>query len=177
MNNANSTALVRAACAIAVTAALVAPATARAQAAPSTTRAALEGHWTLVSVVNEKDGVKTEALGADPLGLFIYDRSGRYALQLYRAGLPAIAANDRLKATDAENRAITSGSLAHFGTYSVDEIAGTFTIRPVAGTFPNWVGKEMPRKFSVSGDELTIFNPSSSGNLGSRSYLVLRRAR
>lgn len=149
-----------------------------AQPAPKTTRAALEGSWTLVSIVNEKDGVKSDSpMGANPLGLFIYDRGGRYSVQIYRQGLAPIAANDRNKGTAEEYKAIMQGSLSHFGTYTVDEKAGTFTIRPVAGNYPNWVGKDQPRKFTVTGDELKILNPSSSGDPASKSYLTLKRAK
>ncbi len=163
---------------IAVAATLAAATAAWAQPAPKTTRAALEGHWTLVSIVNEKDGVKSDSrLGANPLGLFIYDRSGRYSVQIYTQGLAPIAANDRYKGTAEEYKAIMHGSLSHFGTYTVDEKAGTFTLRPVAGNYPNWVGKDQPRKFAVSGDELKILNPSSSGDPTSKSYLTLKRAK
>lgn len=162
---------------IVIAMALAASTAAWGQDAPSTKRAALEGHWTLKSVVNELDGVKSEPLGKDPLGLFIFDRSGRYAIQLYKPGLPPIAANDRYKGTDEEYRTIVRGSLSHYGTFTVDEKAGTFTVRAVAANYPNWIGKDQPRKFSVKGSELTIQNPSSSGNPNSKSYLILHRAK
>lgn len=153
---------------------LTVPASARAQqpGKPS----ALEGIWSLVSVVNEKDGRRTETMGPNPHGLFIFDRSGHYAIQLIRSDLPPIAANDRSKATAEESKAVQDGVLAHFGKWTADDQAGTFMIRPVASSFANWKGKELPRKFEVKGDDLKIINPSSSRDPGATSYLVLKRA-
>jgi lipocalin-like protein len=147
-----------------------------AQEKAGTSAKQLVGHWTLVSNVNERDGKKTEVFGPNPKGLFIYDSSGRYAILLFRANLPKIASNNRETATAEENKAIVQGSLAHFGTYTVNEKEGTFTIRPQGGTFPNWIGADQLRKFSITGDELKITNPSPSVG-GGTSYLILKRAK
>lgn len=148
-------------------------ATRQAQAAGSS----IEGHWSLVSVVTEKDGKKSDTMGPNPLGLFIFDPSGRYAFQLYRSDLPKIASNARDTATPDEKAAIFIGSFSHYGTYTVDEKEGIFTIRPAASTLPNWVGQNLKRTFSVSGDELKIFNPASSRDPSARAYLVFTRAK
>lgn len=136
----------------------------------------LVGHWTLVSNVNEKDGKKTEVFGPNPKGLFIFDSSGRYAILIFRATLPKIASNSRETATAEENKAIVQGSLAHFGTYTVNDKEGSFTIRPQGSTFPNWGGADQLRKFAITGNELKITNPSPSVGAGT-SYLTLKRAK
>jgi len=70
-----------------------------------------------------------------------------------------------------------SGSLAHFGTYKVDDKAGTLAILPEASSYPNWSGVEQPaRKFTVSGEKLQIVNPAPSGGTGT-TYLNLQRAK
>lgn len=135
----------------------------------------LIGHWTLVSVKNEQDGKTTEPLGPNPKGLFILDRSGRYALQIFRPDLPKFASNNRNTGTPEENKAVVLGALAHFGTYSVDQKKGTYTVRPEASTYPNWVGIDQERSFSVSKDELKIINPS--GSRGGASTLIWKRAK
>lgn len=161
---------------ICATAVLCAAPTAWAQQSQGL-RASLEGHWILVSAITEKDGTKTAAMGPDPLGLFIFDASDRYAIQLYNQGLPKVASNARNTATADEIKAIYQGSLAHYGTYTVNDKEGSFTIRATGSTFPNWVGRDLHRKFTVTGDELTIFNPASSRDPNAKAYLVLKRAK
>ena len=136
--------------------------------------ARLHGHWSLESTESvAKDGTRTP--GQAQKGLFIFDPSGRYSIQLYRVPLPKFASNNRQTGTDAENKAVVQGSLAHFGTYKVDDKAGTFTILAEASSFPNWTGVEQPpRKFIVAGDKLTIINPAPSAGSGT-SELTLKR--
>lgn len=148
---------------------------ARAQQTTAHTAKQLIGHWTLVSVKNEQDGKTMESFGPNPKGLFIFDRGGRYALLMFRSDLPKFASNNRSTGTPEENKAVVLGSLAHFGTYSVNEKDGTYSIHPEAGTYPNWVGIDQVRSFSISRDELKITNPS--GSRGGTSTLILKRAR
>jgi hypothetical protein len=148
-----------------------------AQQKAANTGEQLIGHWTLVSVKNEQDGKTTEPLRPDPKGLFIFDRSGHYALLMFVSDLPKFASNNRNKGTPEENKAVVVGSLAHFGTYSVNEKEGSFSLRPEASTFPNWVGIDQKRFFSVSKDELKITNPNPSGSTGGTNTLILKRAR
>lgn len=144
------------------------------------TAAQLQGHWQLVSIENESDGKRTvsSSFGENPQGLFIFDASGRYSIQIFRPNLPAFVSKDRLTGTPEENKAVVQGMLAHFGTYKVDAAAGTFTVLPVASSFPNWTGAEQPaRKFAIAGDRLEIANPSSTTAGVRVSYLVLKRLR
>jgi hypothetical protein len=135
----------------------------------------LIGHWMLVSVKNEQGGKTTEPFGPNPKGLFIFDRSGRYVVLQFRADLPKFASNSRDKGTPEENKAIVQGSSVHFGTYTVNEKEGSYSVRPEAATFPNWVGVDQKRFFSISKDELKITNPS--GSIGGTSTLILKRAK
>jgi len=146
-----------------------------AQQKAANTAEQLIGLWTLVSVKNEQDGKTTEPFGPNPKGLFIFDRSGRCALLMFRSDLPKFASNNRDKGTPEENKAVVQGSLAAFGTYSVNEKEGYFSARYEAGTFPNHVGIDQKRFFSASEDELKITNPS--GTAGGTSTLILKRAR
>ena len=148
-----------------------------AQQPAGATAKQLTGHWTLVTVANEVDGKKDEPFGPSPRGLFIFDASGRYSIQIFRPDLPKFAANNRMKGTPEENQAVVQGMLSHFGTYKVDDRQGTFAIRPEAASFPNWSGVEQPaRRFEIAGDNLKIINPAPSGDSGT-SYLILKRAR
>ena len=146
-----------------------------AQQKAANTAEQLIGHWTLVSITNVENGKITEPLGSNPKGVFIFDRSGRYAVLHFRADLPKFASNRRDKGTPEENKAVVHGSSAHFGTYTVNEKEGSYSVHPEAATFPNWVGVDQKRFFSISGDELKITNPS--GSRGGTSTLILKRAK
>jgi hypothetical protein len=135
----------------------------------------LIGYWTLVSIKNEQDGKTTEPFGPNPKGLFIFDRSGRYVAMQFRSDIPKFASDNRGTGTAEENKAVVVGALAHFGKYSVNEKEGSYTVRPEAGTYPNWVGVDQKRLFSISKDELKITNPS--GSRGGTSTLILKRAK
>lgn len=137
---------------------------------------ALHGAWALVSLDStDKDGKRTPSNLQK--GLFIFLPNGHYALQLYAKELPKFASGNRMTGTPEENKAVVQGTLAHFGTYKVDEKAGTLTILPEGSSFPNWTGKEQPpRKISISGDQLTLVNPAPSAGAAS-SELVFKRVK
>src|ERR1051325_9299952 len=63
------------------------------------------GTWRLVSIYNEENGKKTNNFGDNPTGLLMFDRLGNVMQFLSRPGAPKFAENNRLKGTDAENRA------------------------------------------------------------------------
>lgn len=51
-----------------------------------------------------------------------------------------------------------AGSLAFFGTYSINEADNVLTLHPEASTFPNWVGADQKRYCTVVGDEMKWTN-------------------
>jgi hypothetical protein len=133
----------------------------------------LAGTWTVASVAAEQDGSETQPYGADPKGILMLDDSGRYALVLLRADLPAFASENRTAGTPEENRAVGQGSIAHFGTYAIEGDTLVFHIE--ASTFPNWDGAEQKRPFTLTGDKLEYTVPAASG--GGRAQVVWTRAR
>lgn len=146
------------------------PGAARAQAMSNP----MQGHWSVVEISTERDGVKTHTMGPNPLGVFIFDAGGRYSVSVFRPDLPKFASNNRMTGTADENKAVVQGSIAHFGTYKFNAADGTFTVTPTASTFPNWTGVEQPsRKLTFSGDTMTITNPA--GSAGGVARIVLKR--
>ena len=123
----------------------------------------LVGTWKLVSAVAQQGGTKTDMFGPDPSGTLVFGSDGHYALIYLRRDLPKFASGSRLTGTPDQNRAIVQGSVAHFGTYEVDEAGKVLVLRIEGGTFPNWDGAEQRRPFSLSGDELTYTSPGSTG--------------
>lgn len=131
------------------------------------------GTWVLVSEIVRQDGKASEPLGHDPLGLMMLDRGGRFMLMIARRDLPRFAANKRDAGTSEENKAVLAGSLSFYGTYTVS--SGVLALRPEASTFPNWVGADQKRSFTIDGDEMRWTNrtPAISGQV---AELVWRRA-
>jgi Lipocalin-like domain len=92
------------------------------------------GTWTPVSV---------EAFGPNPKGILIFDANGRFYPQILRSELPKIASNKRDTGTPEENKAVVSGSIAYYGTYTMN---GTDLMLHVEGcSFPNWTGTDQKR--------------------------------
>jgi hypothetical protein len=119
----------------------------------------LAGSWTLVSSVIETGGNKIEPFGPNPKGALIFDANGRYAAMIMRPGLPKLATDNRTAATPEEAKAIVAGSIAHFGSYVVDD--KTITFRIETSTHPNWDATEQKRSYTISGDELKYIGISA----------------
>ena len=135
----------------------------------------LVGGWTLVSASSKlPDG--SPAWGTNPIGLIVFTSSGHYSTQIMRSDLPKYASNNRAKGTAEEYKTIAMGSVANFGTYSVNEANKTFTISYDGSTFPNRKGAKETRPFVIEGDQLRITNPAPSTG-GESSQLVYRRAK
>ena len=138
----------------------------------------LVGSWTLVSVTLEQNGKKTELYGANPQGLMIRDADGHVAVIITKPELPAFAGNDRMSGTPEENKAIVQGSLAYFGTSTVNEADKTIITHIERSTFPNWNGTDRKVKFNLAGDELDTVSTAmpSTGGAGT-AHLVWKRAK
>jgi lipocalin-like protein len=126
----------------------------------------LVGTWTIVSA---------EAFGPNPKGVLVFDDSGRYSLMLMRADLPKYSSNNRSQGTAEEYKAIGSGSISYFGTYSVS--GPDLILRIESSSFPNWTGTEQKRtNLTLSGDELKYTNTAPSVG-GPPAVLVWRRTK
>ena len=127
------------------------------------------GTWRLVSIYNEENGVKKYNYGEKPVGLIMFDRSGNVIQFLSKPGIPKFAVSNRLKGTDAENRAALEGMIAGIGSFTVE--GDTATISWVASSYPNRVGTQEKRIYKITGDDLVSTNPAaSSGGISYSSY-------
>jgi hypothetical protein len=95
-------------------------------------------------------------------------------LLLSHALQPKFVSNHRQSGTP-EEKGGRAGSIAYFGTYTVDEGAKTVTYHIESCSFPNWKGIERISTFKISGDELTFTNPMSS--IGVSDEVVWKRAK
>ena len=134
------------------------------------------GTWVSVSNINTAaNGTKSDLFGPNPKGLLIFESNGRFSLISVRSDLPKFGTNNRATGTAEENKAVIQGSIAYFGTYSVNEADKSFTVQVEGATFPNWMGTAQKRGLSISGDELTFIN--AAGSSGGSNEVKYKRAK
>jgi hypothetical protein len=81
----------------------------------------------------------------------------------------------RLDGTLEENKAAIAGTVAAFGTWSLDEATNTRVTSVEGSLFPNDEGGDQRRIIALAGDELKIVNPSPGS--GGRAEIVFKRAK
>lgn len=131
------------------------------------------GTWTYVSSTAKlPDG--SPLWGVNPKGLFILTDNGHFSWQVFRSDRPKFALNDRLHATPDEYAATMQGSLAYFGTYSINEVDQTISFTTEGSTFPNSQGEVLKRIITnLTADELVYTNPATT--TGARVEAVWKR--
>ena len=136
---------------------------ASAQVKPNA-RARMLGAWQLESrtVRNAKGDILLDpVLGTQPLGRLFYDASGHMMLQMMRQGrAQAIGAPSNPQ--DANNPRIVLGYDSYFGTFQLNESAGTVTHHIEGSLFPEDLGKDFVRSYSIDGDTFTLRFTSKS---------------
>jgi hypothetical protein len=136
----------------------------------------LVGTWILVEAVDvAADGNKTNTWGANAKGTYMFDATGHFTQMLIRSDLPKIA-NRAQGGTPEQNKAIVSGAIAMYGSYSVNETEKTISVRYEGSTFAGFNGTEGKRIISsLSADEMKLSNPATS--TGVKVESVWRRAK
>jgi hypothetical protein len=110
-------------------------------------------------------------------GMMIYTSDGHFTFVNMRADLPKLAANHRARATAEEARAVVAGSIAYYGTYSVNESDKVITLKIDGSTFANMIGGEEQKRMitSLTADELKLTNPKAPA--GEKVEFVWKRAK
>ena len=118
----------------------------------------------MTRTVTRPDGsrIVDPVLGEKPTGRLIYDASGAMSLQMMRT-----ARKDAISAPsgpgDKANPRVTLGYDSYFGRYTVDEKAGTVTHHVEGSLFPEDLGEDWVRPFTLQGDTLTLRLTSEDG--------------
>jgi len=155
------------------------------QGRPQASRAAsgaaqrIVGAWQLVArTVRRSDGtvLADSVLGEKPLGRLYYDASGVVSLQMMRLGRSA-AIGKPADPKDSANARVILGYDSYFGRYTIDERAGTVTHRVEASLFPEDLGKDFVRGFTLDGDTLTLKFTSAADGFEVVRTLVFQRLR
>jgi hypothetical protein len=94
----------------------------------------LVGSWTLISLTVGEGANQTLPYGPNPKGTMMVDANGRFSITVVRSDVPKVASNNRMTATPDENKAIVQGSIAYFGTYSIDEGTHVITVNVEGST-------------------------------------------
>jgi hypothetical protein len=138
-------------------------------------REQLVGTWTLASWEQDvTSGPRFQRFGASPKGFHIFDANGRFYITFLRPDLPKLASANPLTPTQEESKAIVSGSIALFGTYTVDEGAKVVTLNIESSSFPNQLGAPQKRTItSITPAELKYQNATATA--GGQIYYVFKR--
>jgi hypothetical protein len=128
----------------------------------------LVGTWIVVSWEQiNKDGTKSQRFGANPKGVNSFDANGHFFIMFARPDLPKLSSNDPTNPTPEEAKAITVGSVAYFGTYTVDEPTKTISLKIESSSLPNQLGIDQKRVItSLTADELKYTNITAVADAG-----------
>lgn len=128
----------------------------------------LAGTWRLVSYYDVENGNTVHRFGEKPVGLFVFTADGHAAIQIASAANPACLApakksgagrkdDTELPACDTKQmQALMDGTVAYWGTYSVDHAAGVVIVRVKSDLSNGYGGTEQRRPFRLDGDRLEI---------------------
>jgi hypothetical protein len=131
-----------------------------------TLKGKLVGTWKqVVSEATTPDGKKSFPFGESPHGILIFTEDGHFVQVHIASGIPKFASNSRPSGTAEENKAVVQGSIALFGTYTVDEAKKVVTYKVEASTYPNWDGAIQPRTIDVL-SETEFVNGNPGGSIG-----------
>jgi hypothetical protein len=129
--------------------------------APNETAKKFVGMWKLVSIVGARGQVTS------PTGFIVYDASGFMTAQI----MPALPRPNYAgpEPTPDEAKAALTGYTAYFGTWTVDERAGTITHHRTGDIDPPGVGTDIVRKYEFGpGDRVTLTIQSAKATNGTR---------
>ena len=108
------------------------------------------GGWRLVSL--EEQAADGSVHKADCTGLFVFTRDGHASVQVMYRNIG--------NAASAPSEYSQAGYEATFGRYEVKEESKTFTFHVEGALVRSLVGKDLPRRYEFSGNQL-IVRPSS----------------
>ena len=134
------------------------------------------GTWQLITrTVSRADGtvIVDPVLGEKPTGRLVYDSSGAMMLQMMRTGRKEAISTPTNTRDKASSRVIL-GYDSYFGRYTVDEKAGTVTHHVEGSLFPEDIGDDWVRPFTLQDDTLTL---RLTGEDGLARALVFQRMR
>ncbi len=111
----------------------------------------LIGTWLQVSIDTvSADGTRRPLYGENPKGIVIYTSDGYFSLMQARVDLPKLKSGLPSKATPDEAKAVIAGSIAYYGTYSLDEANNILSLDIHASTLANFTGNPEEKRTITS---------------------------
>jgi len=127
---------------------------------PLAQQASVVGTWRLVSYDTQTpDGKKTFPLGEDVAGMAIYLPNGCVSIQFMKRERQLFKSGDAWRGTLEEERAAFEGFFGYAGRYTIDAARSIVTHHLEIASAPNYVGTDLVRTFSMSGNRLTLRTP------------------
>ena len=144
-----------------------------------TLREQLVGTWKFViAEITTADGKKTLPFGDKPKGMIIFTADGHFSQVHVAATCRRSRGRAVLAGTAEDNKAIVHGSLAMFGTYTVDETKKSLTFNIEGSTYPNLAGRAQTRTIDLlTADEFRNTNPAASRDVPAVATNIYRRAK
>ena len=117
----------------------------------------LVGAWRLISFEERTaDGEVVHPYGERPVGLLVYDASGRMSVQVMHSDRAPLSSDNLNEVAPEELRPAIEGFTAFFGRYEIDEETHTITHHVEGHVLPNSVGKSLKRRFELSDNRLIL---------------------
>ena len=136
------------------------------------------GTWVLVDRIDRTAAgqvLEEPNLGADAIGIIVYDRAGNVSAQLMKRHRTDTAATSQVT-QGTNNSAATGGYDAYFGKYEVDAKAHTVTHHLVGAIALADAGKSLTRGYAFVGGELRLSFDTTNNGVPVRRTLRFRRA-
>lgn len=139
-----------------------------ANAASATDTGVLVGTWRLVEFEDLENGKTVHRFGKQPSGLFVYTADGRVIIHIANPANPNCLAPSKksgpgriddtpLPACSSDQmRALLDGTVAYWGTYTVDWTKGVVVHRVTSDLSNGYAGTDQPRPFRLTGNRLEI---------------------
>ena len=101
------------------------------------------GTWKLVSWEQTlQDGAKNNRFGNNANGINVFTPDGHFTLIMMRSDLPKVSSGNPEKLTGEKAQTLARGSIAYFGTYTVDETSSTVYLHIDGTRLANQLGIE-----------------------------------
>ena len=132
------------------------------------------GMWKLIAgeSKDQATGGVSYPWGRTPFGRLLYDDAGRVFVQLMNPGRRTVGGVSNRGAAAAiasssadDMREMLTGFNAYFGTFDVDQAAGTVIHHQESALIPSWVGTDQRRRYEFSAaGELMLLNTASGAD-------------
>lgn len=133
-----------------------------------TATAGIVGTWRLVTFEDVEDGKIIRRFGEKPNGLFVYTADGHVIIQISNPANPACISQGKKTLPGRKDdialpvcnpqqfESLLDGTVAYWGTYTVDLAKGVVTHNVIADVANGYAGTAQPRQFRLDGDRLVL---------------------